>query len=424
MKLEERAQQATTAVRSLISDDECPRFDDIVRLADRSQRRRRATLAAAVLVVVFAAGALVALPRGSSPSTVSTDATVQSATMTDGRTWIAIRKVTAGLGADASIATAAQSANRLFFGGSNGIDASATARVWFSTDGEHWHQATVPERNGRVVAIAVSPTGSVLAIGARDSRPGANVTSFVWRSDDDGATFREIAIGDGVFGDPAPVMGRPTVETLVWHSGGWLAGGGANTGLAGLWRSSDGVAWESLPVGSNRSGAMRLKINSDGALVGYGINERWTAATLGTSGAAPQSMMVPPGYVIVDVAPDGVTAVGDPVLVHGQPTPLLRSADNGVTWTIDGRFAVQYPDARARQITTVGSMLIGSGYSGDVTKALPGAWYSTDGEHWQTLPDSLVTTVTGALDIIGAISGRVVMASADVRGKSIYLLTV
>ena len=410
------------------------KLDDSDRRATRSNRQR--TIFVAVVATMFlAAGSFVVLQRRST-STVATPATETSATMSDGRTWLAVRKDVAGLGDGASINAATHTATRMVLAGADEAGSLPKARVWSSTDGQRWSAATVPSRAGRVVAVAVSPVGTALAIGidasAGVSGPSRNITSFVWRSDDGGATFHEVNVGDRIFGEPAPAMGRPSADTLVWHSGAWLAGGAASNGLAGLWRSVDGTTWSALDVGSNHSGAMNLNIADDGALVGYGIDERWSDPNLATRGGAPQPMAVPLTAVIVDVAPDGVTAVAAEILEQGQPTPLLRSADSGASWTIDPRFLVRYPDAHALRVTTVGPILVLWGYAGDSSRAVPGAWYTVGGEEWHELPRTLITSraaqvttsdAIGGPVTIGAMGDRVVLASSDRRVEQIFVLS-
>ena len=177
---------------------------------------------------------------------------------------------------------------------------------------------------------------------------------------------------------------------------------------------------------------MNLNIADDGALVGYGIDERWSDPNLATRGGAPQPMAVPLTAVIVDVAPDGVTAVAAEILEQGQPTPLLRSADSGASWTIDPRFLVRYPDAHALRVTTVGPILVLWGYAGDSSRAVPGAWYTVGGEEWHELPRTLITSraaqvttsdAIGGPVTIGAMGDRVVLASSDRRVEQIFVLS-
>jgi hypothetical protein len=188
------------------------------------RRRRNHQLFAAISVVVVAAVAIpVALMRDDPGSKIS----VAAPSAVRSGDWTAIRKTDAGLVAGSSLATIASTDHSLLLGGM--LPGGRGPAIWYSDDAFTWKEAAVPTgRPGSVHAIAASGS-TVLAIGS-DS---FGRSPFVWRSQDDGRSWHSLANGGGIFGPPAPEMGRPFVDGMNAY-GMWIAFGGASSGYAGV----------------------------------------------------------------------------------------------------------------------------------------------------------------------------------------------
>lgn len=98
-------------------------------------------------------------------------------------------------------------------------------------------------------------------------------------------------------------------------------------------------------------------------------------------------------------------AVADNIDRHGQPTPLLRGADDGFTWTEDDRFLEDFPSARVWNLTRAGRHWIAAGWAEDHVDA----WISTDRRHWEVLPAELRDGAGGTLSLIAVLDSRIVV---------------
>ncbi len=240
-----------------------------------------------------------------------------------------------------------------------GHDASPShpTTIWRSPDGFRWEAVPVPDPHGTVTAMAVHGD-EVVAVGDT-SETGDR---FVWRSGDAGRTWDEVARDPSLFGSPDPRTGRPDVGSLLWSDGTWVAGGGADDGLRGLWRSRDLRTWAPVPL-RGRAGSATVVAGRAGRLAAYWADVRWTAPTADAWRVEPEPLGLPADLYVGDVAAGEELAVGDHWSVHGLPTPLLRSGDGGTTWRVDPTFQEAFPGALAQRVTVTGGWTIAMGFT-------------------------------------------------------------
>ena len=188
-------------------------------------------------------------------------------------------------------------------------------------------------------------------------------SDFVWRSDDGGASWTTVASGSGVFGTPAPEMGRPNVSGLTsTRMDGGLRPGGRSDGYAAIWVSRDGARWRQV-LGPNVAGAASIVQGRAGSLLASWGTIAWFTRDA-TRWGAPQTVSVPDRSYVSSVARGATTAVGENLDRHGLPTPLLRSTDGGRTWSEDEHFLATFADARVASINRAGGLWVGAGAAG------------------------------------------------------------
>ena len=322
--------------------------------------------------------------------------------------WSLVPKAAAGLDADASFAALASNGDALLLAGERPTaGGSVRAAIWRSTDGVQWTASAHPPTTGTVTAVAVDGE-TALATGGT-GRGGES--DFVWRSDDGGASWTEVAGGKGVFGAPASEMGRPNVTGLLRHDGWWVASGGRSDGYAAIWVSRDGARWRQV-LGPNEAGSASVVPGRAGSLLASWGRIAWFTRDV-TRWGAPQAVSVPGRSYVSSVARGATTAVAENLDRHAQPTPLLRSTDGGRTWREDTNFLATFADARVASINRAGGLWVGAGASG--TSDPSGApnhvdvWISSDLETWTPLPNELYGGAGGILSLVAAVDGRVVV---------------
>lgn len=331
------------------------------------------------------------------PAAAHASITSGSAPVVEHGRWARVEKNAAGLdGASPSALVANDDA--LLLAGADAID---EARIWRSEDAKHWSDADHPAAAGGVHAMAVDGDRA-LAIGGT----GLDGSDFVWSSDDGGRTWATVTQGSGVFGTPAPEMGRPFVEDLAWYRGWWVASGGRSDGYAGVWVSRDGASWREV-LGLNTAGGTVLVAGAGDSLLAYWTTFIWTAQN--PTKWSAHDATVPGRFFLSSIAPGATAAVGESYERHGQPTPLLRSKDGGGTWIEDERFLEQFPHAAVLHITRIGPHLVASGWSVAPRRQGADSWISTDGRKWKELPDELTPGPGGMLSLIAELDGSVVM---------------
>jgi hypothetical protein len=391
----------------------------------------------AIAVAVVATFVLVRRD-GSGPNVkvaVTPPTTERAAATTDDAIWSTIDKASSGIGANASLHALVSDGTSLLLAGERPGNDGLVVTTWWSTDGLRWAESDHPTEHDRVSAIGTH-AGTALAIGA----PGGT-NAFVWRSTDGGRHWDEIANGP-VFGKSVP-NNRPgaIVTDLLWHAGWWIASGGGADGYEAIWISRDGVNWQ-LVLDSQASGSIDgVVVTSDGSLLAYGVNAKMTpdsveigwSTTDPTSWGTPIPLVTPGRYYLQSVSTDGSLAIGDDLDTHGRPTPLLRSADGGRTWTRDDEFTKLFPTAWAWSVTTPSGLAVVAGTSTDSNR--PRVWVSADHRTWSTgpefetpppVPTTSIPVIPpkGALDLMASIGDRMVFVGGSAALGDYYTLSL
>jgi hypothetical protein len=366
-------------------------------------------VAAVALVGVVA---VAARPGPGDPARADVRTDLPAGAAVSGR-WAMVPKESAGLGEHSDLDGLVVTDDAWVAAGQDATPAHSTM-IWRSTDGFGWEAVPVPDPAVDLTALAAHGD-EVVAVGAARGTG----ERLVWRSGDGGRTWREVVRDAELFGRPDPKTGRPNVGSLLWSEGTWFAGGGADHGWQGLWRSRDLRRWTDVPM-RRSAGSVTVLPGHDGRLAAYWVDARWTAATADGWPEEPEPLALPADLYLAEVAPGEAVAVGDRWSVHGQPTPLLRSADGGATWRIDPTFLDAFPGALAQHVTTTGSRTIAMGFTDAASQ--PGAWVSTDGPTWEALPAALRGAPGGALSLAAAVGGRTVIAGSAPELDRYYLL--
>jgi hypothetical protein len=390
--------------------------------AGRRRRRRRILMGVGgALTALFAALATwTAVANDRTAHRISVSTPTGGATNLPGAIqdsdWSSVSKRFAGLGTATAFHAVATGSRSLLLAGARLQLGRWQPAIWYSYNGKRWSSARVPTTGGEVVAIAAKAK-TALAIGvASDS-----TSSFVWRSVDNGRHWTAIASGRRLFGAPTPKMGRPFVLGLLeWH-GTWVATGGGSDGYAAVWTSTDGRRWRQVLQAPNARPAGSIDITTAGTrdLFGYWVTNGWYSATARTWNQ-PVSLAVPDRSYLLTVAPGVAVAFGDNLDRHGVPTPLLRSRDNGNTWTVDPRFLMQFPGARVSTVTRANDLWLATGWSGAPNH--PDAWVSRDLTNWQALPRALYGKPGGVLDLIAVVGDRAVLIGSAPELDRFYTL--
>jgi hypothetical protein len=382
-------------------------------------RRRRAIRRVCGVVVAAALVVAIAVPiaarQRAHNAVVTTGPPPAPIAITDS-SWALHPKALAGLEAGTSFHALATSPHSLLLAGARLNSNGWQAAIWYSDDGATWTQAQSPSTTGEILAIAVAGDNA-LAVGT-ESRGSF---SFVWRSADDGRHWTPVTRGTQLFGAPAPQMGRPFVTGLLSVNGTWLADGGGSDGYAAAWTSRDGTQWRPVldSVNARTAGSVDITTTAHGQLFGYWVTAGWYSAN-GTSWGQPVTLSVPDRWFLATVAPGAGVAFGNNLDRPGLPTPLLRSHDDGHTWTIDPNFLARFPDATVLTVTRADGLWIATGWSG--TPNHPDAWVSTDLSAWHALPKSLYGKPGGNLSLIGTIGDRIVLVGTAPELNRYYTL--
>jgi hypothetical protein len=406
MTLDQRAHAAAAAVQDRLADLEVP---DVREVISRVRRRRRV----AVVVTAAFGAALVSTTAVLAThddgrrrvDVVAPDS--PAGTATKGR-WSMVPKATAGIGVDAALDAVASDATTALV---SGTLPNVGVVIWRTDDGLRWTRTEHPSAKvGGVRAIAMHD-GAALAIGGG----GVSAEAFVWRSDDGGRHWRQVAHGNALFGAPVP-NSRPVafVSGLLWRDGYWIAYGGAASGGEGIWISRDGRQWN-LVLDSRSTGSIDgILDTADRGLMAYGAGYAWFTDDP-TSWGDRVPLATPADTILGPVAAGAALGFAQRIDVHGQPTPLVRSADGGRTWRKDDSFLNSFPGAWVWNITRVGDRIIAVGVDNR-----PAAFVSTGLDTWEplpatferpTLPRTSIATLPpgGALTLVAVVADRAVM---------------
>ena len=284
-------------------------------------------------------------------------------------------------------------------------------RIWYTTDGRDWVQATVEtptdfdvdqQNPGAVLDVTAGGPGYV-AVGVY-TRTGGTQTAIIWTSVD-GKTWQRVPDG--------PVFSDANLGQVIAWKGELLAYGCAGCGMESGpttgWSSSDGVTWTrftpTLPAGSEVVG---IVTPSADALWGTGgpamqsgdpnlpqqpprltslDGRTWTVSPLPVLGW--ERLHPLPGGLYLTVTAPAADSIPTPAWVS-RTTALYRSTDL-VSWV---QLVADQPVGH--EIIAVGDTLIMVGSTGDRCDSLDGrcvaaAWRSMDGgSTWQS------AAVTGA----------------------------
>lgn len=376
------------------------------RLKPGATRRRVAWLACAtILVIVVAFTAVFASARSDDRSASPRLLTAPRGSVVS---WTAVSTVTAGLGTGATFNAIASVGDAVVLVGATPNGSTSRPAIWRSTNGTSWTSATLPTSTGTVATVA-SHGDELVAIGKGDT------DWFVWRSVDRGTTWNATAQGPDVFGTPAPQMGRPSVDGVLWHNGRWVAYGAGSDGYEGVWVSESAAQWSQVQLDGS-AGSAKIVPDNEGNLYAFWSTTVWrsTDALHWTLGVQAET---PTGLFLRDVAPGATVAVGQQVDRHGQPTPLLRSNDNGAQWQIDQSF----PDTQVQTITRTSDAWVATGTSNDQR---PDALVSTDGQNWTRLPDTQRGTQGGVLNLVAQLARRTIILGAAPGLDRYYIATL
>jgi len=418
MTLDTRGTRAREAVVERMGDRRPDRGDLHARQAQRQRRRMRTVLAAFVVLVVLAAPlALLSLSDGTHVGPAAPGlGELPPGSQTSGA-WSSVPVHGSGLGDGSAVRALTSTGDAVLAVGSRTADGVQTATVWRSEDGLNWAPVEQPQVSGALTAVEAHGD-MVLAVGA-SSRVGGPA-DMVWRSTDGGRTFGPVAEGSDLFGSPAPEMGRPFVAVLRWVDGRWVAGGGAADGYGGTWVSHDGAEWSST-FPDNTVGGVDLASQPDGAVLGYWLDQVWSS----TDGQVWSRVdpALPNGLGLRSVASGAAAAVGDPFheATHTTPTPILRSADAGLTWVTDDSFLGADPSATALRVEVVDGLVVVMG-SEDGSER-PEAWVSGATGSWLGIPAALTEGDDGGpLALSASLGSTVVLMSGQPTSPRIYIL--
>jgi hypothetical protein len=228
----------------------------------------------------------------------------------------------------------ADGGDRLF-----GIGGGDVVEVRTSTDGRTWTSVPGLPSNAEVATVAATSQG-VFAGG------GIGVDAAVWRFDKDVWNPLELPDAKGVAGaqDAAPALIRGITELAgrISAYGDGPPPGGVGYGVARLWESKDGVAWNAvaLPAAAGAS-ALAAGSRSDGAgavIVGSRLSEvgpaSWaTDGAAWTSGAFPAAGQAPTASLQEMVEFRGaLIAIGLAPTRTDSLDVIVWGSSDGTTW--------------------------------------------------------------------------------------------
>jgi len=392
-----RARSAAADLQDRLIDIPLPEPRAVVR---RARRRRHTTTGLAALLVVAAVGlGLVVAQGGDGPD----DRTAQPAPGPAG--WSRILKADAGISPGASPDEVVSDGERaLLVGADYQPEEPPVGAIWWSDDGRTWEPADIPHSDGFVYSAAID--GDIALASGRTGRgtdPGDE--PFLWRSEDGGRTWSDTALPAGALGPDAPEMGRPFIADLIRRDGWWIAAGGSSTGYAGLWISEAGEQWEQV-LESSESGGFDLVLLEGGRTMAWTGDQAWVTDDP-TDWGEPRPMALPdePGF-LMSVADGAAWGVWFPAEASRLEQELIRSADEGRTWTVDDGFSTEHPDASPFAVSRFGDLALVTGFD---VGSRPGAWVSTDGQTWQGIPRPLQDPPGGQLSLTAEVDGRIVL---------------
>jgi hypothetical protein len=395
MTLDQRARAAGRTVSEQLDELPIPAARVPIR---RAARRRHLTAAAAGLVVLVAVGVGIAAaahdPDAEAPAVTTPEPLPEG--------WTALDKVDAGLPSGSSLTAIDADDPSAVLAGGVPAGEGWRAAIWWTDDGRTWHEADHPEVDGEVFAVTLY-RGVGVAIGNEGGPDDPGGSDFVWRSEDAGHTWVEIASGPDVFGPEAPVMGRPFAAQVTWTDDWWVASGGSSTGYGAIWVSRTGESWEQV-LETRRGGSVTVGEGPEGGPIAYTGDAMWGTFDP-TDWREPGTMDLPDDRFPVSIAGWGTFAVGQSFQRH-DAQQLLRSTDGGFTWEVDEAFDGAFPDQTLRTALRYGPLDVVTG--ADETNR-PNAWVRMSDGPWQAMPADHRGDPGGILDLVAVVDGHAVV---------------
>jgi photosystem II stability/assembly factor-like uncharacterized protein len=244
--------------------------------------------------------------------------------------------------------------------------------------GESWTDVGLGGRCGQ--CLAINSKGHIFAGATGGCAPGEPSYVGIFRSTDNGESWTEI--GNDLLSD------TPVSAIAINSQGHLFVGTGdhnTRSGGEGIFRSTDnGENWVKLNTELISAEVWTLAINSndhifagtkDGLYRSTDNGETWVNLIPGLSEIQFWSIAINNSnghiFAVTCAPPSGVT----------PPSPVMRSIDNGDSWTDIGG-AVNWPCVRAIVVNSNGDLFVGTG---------KGAYYSPDeGESWTEINTGLI----------------------------------
>lgn len=256
-----------------------------------------------------------------------------------------------------------------------GFDGGFGSLLWTSSDGRTWRDVTPREFASIGLASVIELDGGLLGVGRGDTTNVESQEAAVYRSDD-GLTWRKVETA-------APLLGQ-MIDVVATDDGLFAVGGVPGADSAGVWRSTDGEAWE---VSAEFEHAFLWAISEGGpglVAVGWRRNPEpdlsvWTSANGAdwTLAADPEGFA---GYEATDVVDLDGTLVMTGSSFTGDGGRIWTSMD-GETWELAELPAgAEGAYGRALVATPYGVVALGGG-----ADMVGRAWVSADGRAWEPL---------------------------------------
>jgi hypothetical protein len=308
---------------------------------------------------------------------------------TDGTDWVRLPRAETVIDPNSSVVTSLLvSPAAIVAAGTVRNGTTVAGAIWTSSDGITWQPYSAPDDpfagagDHRIDALAVTPTGSLTAVGGERSGPDWSPASWVspngtlWGQASEAVPTAAVAQGDG--------GGTVVRDVAVTPASTFVAVGGSRAAQH-LWTSTDGRTWTeaALPAG--------IATATD-----------WTADRVATDG---------PTDVVVDTDP-------------GQPRVLV---DDSGRWTQESADPAVFGDA-ATVATPAGIASDGGRLTVLVDVAHPGAVLGTttddvdevvssDGTHWRRV--SLGAAFAGArVDDLTTVGATLVAVGSAPGGRA------
>ena len=309
-------------------------------------------------------------------------------------------------------------------------------RVWTSADGRAWTPAPDDTFAQAELQLLVEHGGALLVIGVVGSadpgsscNPPAEPGFATWRSTDDGASWQRLGRASGLDGARLTDV---AVSDIGLVAVGAAAPGEANH--AGVWISSDGLAWqpaESAPASESRLNTIAARDNRVVAFadccddplawISRDGGRNWFEASVTIPLVGPDDIAYPPTVGDIAVVGNGFVAVGYACCLDPTPdqVPIVLTSADGEDWS-GAWLAVEHeevstaltvlPDARLVAVGN-GTYETGTRPPSDRSRFGGRSWISADGTAWRAGPRFMELN-QGLVSAVAAGPSGVVVAGA------------